>query len=355
MESAYAVIMAGGQGTRLWPLSRAGNPKQFLVLRKGGQSLLQETFRRSVDLVGTPARVLVVAVENQAEQVKDQLPGLLSENLLLEPVGRNTAASIGLAAIYLQERNPRSVIVVLPCDHLYTDESAWAAAIHKAIRFAADHPMLVTIGISPMDASTNYGYMQAGECLDRSTHCQVYQVIRFIEKPSAERAGEFQQSADYLWNTGTFAWRPGVYLEALEHHLPKTYQVVSSKRGDNEQFSRLFTSPENISVDYGVMERAKNVAVVRGEFQRIDVGNLANLGDLWPRDEQGNAGFGDTIFRKSSGNLTYTDEGLVSLVGVRDLIVIRKGDIVLVCSRSQAAEVKELVKDLEEGELRHYR
>jgi mannose-1-phosphate guanylyltransferase len=355
MESAYAVIMAGGQGTRLWPLSREESPKQFLILQKDGQSLLQETFRRAADLVGTPERVLVVAVENQAGQVIEHLPGLAKKNLLLEPVGRNTAASIGLAATHLQEQSPHSVMVVLPCDHLYNDELAWATAIRKAVQFATNHPMLVTIGIPPTDASSNYGYIQVGECLDRSTNYQVYQVNQFIEKPTIERAGEFLQRSDYLWNTGTFAWRPEVYLAALEYHLPETHQVVSTKRQTSENFSDLYSSPDNISVDYGVMEQAENVAVVRGDFQRIDVGNLASLGDLWPRDEQGNAGFGDLLLRDSCDNLIYTDEGLVSLVGVRDLIVIRKGDIVLVCSSSQAAEVKEMLKDLEREGLRRYR
>jgi mannose-1-phosphate guanylyltransferase len=277
------------------------------------------------------------------------LPGLVKKNLLLEPVGRNTASFDRIGGNSPSRTKLRSVMLVLPCDHLYTDEFAWATAIRKAVQFATNHPMLVTIGIPPMDASSNYGYLQVGECLDRSTNCQVYRVKKFIEKPTVERAGEFQQKADYLWNTGTFAWQPEVFLAALEHHLPETHQVVTMKRKNSENFSELYSSSENISVDYGVMEQVENVAVVHGDFQRIDVGNLASLGDLWPRDEQGNSGFGDILLRKSCDNLIYTDEGLVSLVGVRDLIVIRKGDIVLVCSKSQVAEVKEMVKSEREG------
>jgi mannose-1-phosphate guanylyltransferase len=361
----YAVLMAGGRGTRLWPLSRAGRPKQFLALQPGGETLMQAAARRAARVSGSLDRVLVVAGAESAGLVREQLPGLPPENLLLEPQGKNTAPCLGLAAFYLGRRCPEAVMAVLPADHLFAAEEPWLAAVRTAVAHAGSTGDLVAIGIPPLSPSPSYGYLHLGETLrpgyGPGGEGTVRRVLEYIEKPPAAQAQAFLESGAYLWNTGAFAWRLPVFLEALRQHLPWLFaglQALEAERAGEgfsaEKLERAYAGFESISVDYGVMERAGNVAAVQGDFKRIDVGGLAALAELYPADEQGNAGPGDRAARDSRGNLVYTDAGLVALLGVDDLVVVRQGDIVLVCPRARAGEVQALLETLVREGLERY-
>jgi mannose-1-phosphate guanylyltransferase len=353
----FAVIMAGGQGVRLWPLSRASRPKQFLALTTSGRTLLQEAARRATELTGSTHNILVTAQSGQANLVREQLPDLPPENLLLEPVGRNTAPCLALAAFHLRSRAPDAVMAVLPVDHLFVHENPWFDAIHAAVAYAAASDSLVTIGLKPQAPSSNFGYLHLGQVLEDREPCPVYQLQKFIEKPDRDRAESFLASGEYLWNTGTFAWRVSTFWQAVETYLP---QVASALEGwgaspTPETLESIYPTFENISVDYAIMEKSSNVAAVRGAFQRIDVGSLGNLSELWPEDAQGNAALGEVLLRDSQDNVIYTDKGLVSLLGVQGLVVVRAGEVVLVCPRERAGEVRELVALLQRSNLERYR
>jgi len=358
LRPVFSVVMAGGQGTRLWPLSRESRPKQFLSLTGDRRTLLQATVRRAVEAAGSLERVLVVARADQAGLVQEQLPGLPEMNLLLEPFGRNTAACIALAALWIEKISPEAVMAVFPSDHLYEDENAWQAAVEAALSYASQTDSLVAIGLPPAYPSTGYGYMKTGRLLSTTDQHPVLEVLEFVEKPPLEQARKYLESGQYLWNIGTFAWQVGVFQEALERHLPATYAGLAAA-GDYlnnpELLASVYEPIEDISVDYAVLEKENRVAVVRGSFRRIDVGTLASLDEVLPIDEQGNATSGEMLLRDSQDNIIFSDEGLVGLIGLQDTIVIRKGEIILVCPKDRAGEVKELVKQLEEKGFQQYR
>jgi mannose-1-phosphate guanylyltransferase len=351
----YTVLLAGGQGTRLWPLSRRAHPKQFLAFKRGEPTLLQGAARHAVQISGAWERVLVLVQEEHAGIARAQLPELPAENLIVEPVGRSTAASIGLAAITLEKRLPGTLMAVLPSDHLFSDERPWLAALHAALGFAARHERLVTLGIQPQDPSSNYGYLHLGQELAHLQGCRVYDVQAFVEKPEPALARAFCESGEYLWNTGTFVWQTSVFLAAVEQHMPGLFAGLQRIAADPGALAAVYPALEDISVDYGIMENAAGVAVVRGDFERIDVGNLSTLASLLERDAQGNAIEGLLVEKDSHTNMIYSDEGLVGLIGVQDMIVVRKGDVVLVCPKERAWEVKNLVAALAEKNLDKFR
>jgi len=352
----FAVIMAGGQGVRLWPLSRASRPKQFLALTSSGRTLLQDAVRRATELTGSIHNVLVTAQSGQASLVREQLPGLPPENLLLEPVGRNTAPCLALAAFHLRSRAPDAVMAILPVDHAFVDEQPWFDAVHAAVDYAGANPLLVTIGLTPQSPLSSFGYLHLGQPLEERCTCAIHQVQEFIEKPDRARAETFLASGEYLWNTGTFAWQVSTFWRAVETHLP---HVASALEGLGAPpvpgaLESIYPAFENISVDYAIMEKSANVAAVRGAFQRIDVGSLGNLSELWPGDAQGNAALGEVMVGDSQENIVYTDEGLVGLLGVQGLVVVRAGDVVLVCSRERVGEVRGLVEQLRRSGKERY-
>jgi mannose-1-phosphate guanylyltransferase len=349
----FAVIMAGGQGTRLWPLSRVARPKQFLALTESGRTLLQEAARRAVTITGSIQNVLIATQANQVELVKAQLPELPAANLLIEPVGRNTAPCLALAAYHIRQRAPEAVMSVLPVDHLFEDEAPWFAAIRMEIAAAAESDALVTIGLTPASPSSNFGYLHLG---DSALNGRTQRVIEFIEKPARDRAEKFLASGEYLWNTGTFAWKVSVFWRELEKHLPQVVKDLQAL-GYPLSFAHLemvYAAFPNISVDYAIMEKAAHVLAVRGAFKRIDVGSLANLTEIWPADENDNAVRGDVQTRDSRGNIVYTDEGIVGLIGVENLVVVRAGDVVLVCPRERVSEIKELVAQIKASGAERY-
>jgi mannose-1-phosphate guanylyltransferase len=353
-EVVFALVLAGGEGTRLWPLSRKGLPKQFLGLDRSGFSLLQSATRRARQLTGAWERVLVISQAAHATLVRGQLPDLPPANLILEPVGRSTAAAIGMGVLHVRSRLPDAVVAVLPTDHLFSDETLWMEAMQAAIQWAAESENLVAVGIAPDSPLNSYGYLHLGELLGQHRGLPIYPVVEYIEKPERRLAETFIQSGDYLWNTGTFTWKVPVFQVALKDYLPDIYAGLERIWSEPKKLFAIYPTLENISVDYGVMEKATNVVAVRGNFQRIDVGSLANLAQIWSLDEDKNAISGLSISKDSHKNVVYTDEGLVGLVGVEDLIVIRHKDVVLVCPKERAGEVKELFSLLEQRGLGAY-
>ena len=352
IQNVYAVIMAGGKGTRLWPLSRASFPKQFLSFSDDGKSLLQAAVDRAILVVGSMERVIVVVQREHQEIVQKQLPDLPIKNLLLEPVGRNTAACIGFAAFHLLQRDENAIMAVFPADHLYDDVPAWVDSINAAISFANSSDYLITIGLNPEHPSPNYGYIQKGKVLKKYTTGMVYQVERFVEKPDVTLAEQYLKSGAYLWNTGTFCWRVSSLIDAMERYLPSHYQTLSQAMkfdASDENFVTLYQSLENISVDYGIMEKAENVAVVEGHFRKIDLGNLTGLQEVFPADEQGNVIKGQSVCLDGENNIVVglnSEKKLTVLFGVSDLIVIHQDDVVFVCPKSASNNIRSLLNDL---------
>jgi mannose-1-phosphate guanylyltransferase len=348
------LVLAGGQGIRLWPLSRKDNPKQFLPLASESCSLLQDTLRRALQITGDIQQVLVSTQAAYVDLVKQQLPHLPESNILPEPAPRNTAAAIGLAAMQVQQRQPHAIMLVLPADHLYRQETAWFEAIQEAINVATQSQYLVTIGIPPSEPSSKYGYLHIGSALSCTGLRPCYHVIKYIEKPAPEIAQTFIQSKDYLWNTGTFAWKVSVFLEAMQHAQPGTYATLEQMTHDPSLLADIYPTIENISVDYAVMEKSSNVVVVEGAFERIDVGSLASLAQIWQTDPQDNAIQGNLVQHDSHDNIVFCDDGVVGLLGVDDMVVIRHRDVLLVCPKQRAGEIKILIQQLIDKGLGKY-
>jgi mannose-1-phosphate guanylyltransferase len=340
--------MAGGSGTRFWPRSRRRLPKQLLPVL-GRQSLLQATVARLRGLI-PPSRVLVVTHREHASAVRRQLPMLPRANLLTEPVGRNTAPCLALAALEIARRDPDALFVSLPADHAIGDSRAFRAVLGEAFAWAP-RATAVTIGLRPTAPETGYGYLRLGARVGGRAR----RVQAFIEKPSATRARRFLASGRYLWNAGIFVWEVATVLALLERHLPRVIRplraairAAPSRRAT--ALARAYARLPAVSIDYGIMEKARDVLVVPGRFGWSDVGNWAALATL----ARGRPGRAPVVPVDASGYVVFGSDRLIALVGVRDLIVVDTADALLICDRRHAQDVRRVVRELERRHLEAY-
>ena len=349
MGDAYVVVMAGGSGTRFWPLSRKGRPKQLLALAGTDESLLRATVRR-LGRVAAPERVLVVTGDALAEATAADVPDVPRANVLAEPVGRNTAPCVAWAAAHVRRRDPAGVLAVLPADHHVTNEPAYVAVIERAIE-AARGGSLVTVGIRPTRAETGYGYVEVGA----ETSPGIHRAKRFVEKPDRERAEEFLRAGTFLWNSGMFFFRADRVLERFRADLPAILDAVeqfddAARAGagaERAAVERLYPTLQSISIDHGIMEKAPDVLVVPGDFGWSDLGSYATAWELAPKDARGNAARGDAILVDASRCYVNAPAGkVVALVGVEDLVVVDTEDALLVMPRERAQDVRAVVEAL---------
>jgi mannose-1-phosphate guanylyltransferase len=356
----YAVIMAGGVGSRLWPRSRIASPKQFLDLL-GHRTMLQETVDRIEPLIPLP-RVLVVVGEEHAEKVRAQVPALPEENILIEPGPRGTAPCIGLAATALKLRDPSATMAVFPADHLIADTSGFRQAISTAAQIAQEG-YLVTLGISPDHPHTGYGYIQRGTALSREGLLPAFQVQRFAEKPDESTAQLFVDSGEYYWNGGIFVWRVATILDEMARLLPQLHaelRLISLAWGTPNHMETICTAWEQVprtTIDYGIMEKASRVAVVPMDVGWDDVGNWATLSGLVESGRGQNVvhGNGVPLLLDTSDSYIYTSAGrLVATVGLEGYVVVDTPDALLICPKDQAQAVRDVVQQLAEEGMKEY-
>lgn len=345
MSEIYTVIMAGGSGTRFWPSSRRSKPKQFLPLGDGVTPLLTATVKRVAPL-SPPGRVLIVTRADLAEPSRDACPEVPAANILLEPVGRNTAPCVAWATWEIAQRSPDAVVVVLAADAHIADEAAFVRAL-KLAADAASTGAIVTLGITPTRPETGYGYLDVGDAFPGAPD-GVRAVRAFVEKPDAVRATKYVTDGHHLWNAGIFVFRADVMIEAVRKHLPAV--ADSLFRGDLDQamVDERYPALPNISLDYGVMEREHSVAVVPVDCGWSDVGSWQAAWELGSKDDSGNvlAGVDGTVV-DAAGNVVVAPAGkVIALVGVSDLVVVDTGDALLVMSRDRAQDVKKAVDAL---------
>jgi len=359
-EHLYAVIMAGGIGSRLWPRSRSAMPKQFLDLASQ-RSMLRETVDRIQPLVPLE-RVLVVTGQEHRETVLSQVPGLPGENILVEPVAKGTAPCIGLAAVALLARDEGAIMAVFPADHVIADAAAFRGAIAAAARVAEDG-RLVTLGIAPNRPETGYGYIRRGELLGSYGDHPVYHVRCFTEKPDEARARTFAESGEYYWNGGIFIWQAATILQQMAGLLPELHGALRSVAqvwGTPECLPTLRRAWQRLpqtTIDYGVMEKAAGVVTLPVDMGWNDVGNWEALSALLEAGENDNVvrGPGRVLALGSRGCYLYASAGrLVAAVGLDDFVVVDTPDVLLICPKDQAQAVRDVVQELQQQSLQEY-
>jgi len=342
--STHAVLLAGGSGTRFWPLSRAKRPKQFLSLATD-KTLLAETSDRVEELAGAE-RTWVVCGRDHAAAVREALPRLPPAHLVVEPAARNTAPAIGLAAVEVSREDPTATLIVLPSDHHIAQPAAFREALRTAVRVAQGGD-LVTLGIPPTRPETGYGYLRRGVEREKG----VYAVEAFVEKPDAATAEKYLRDPAYSWNAGIFVFRADELLEAMREHLPAVHEALARIARDPATLAEAFPRVPSISIDYGVMEKAKRIALVDpGPIGWSDVGSFAALSEVRPLDARGNAVSGDALAIDSDGCVVMSEGGrLVAAVGLHEVCVIDSGDAVLVVPKDRAQDVRKVVDALRRG------
>jgi len=354
----YAVIMAGGIGSRFWPMSRRERPKQFLNVF-GDATLIQNTVARLQGFI-PPERCLIVTHERYVEQTQEQLPAVPPANILAEPISRNTAPCIAYGAARLIADDPDATMVVLPADHVVRNVQQFHRVLQVAIDKAQDPGALVTIGVTPTHPETGYGYIQFDGETAPDAPLQPYPVRTFAEKPDLATAERFVDSGDFLWNSGMFIWRADTILSQMEIHLPATHDALTSAQhamGTPDEAAAVraaFQESPRISIDYGVMERADSVFVVPASFGWSDVGDWRAVYEMREKDEHGNVLQGNTIVHDSSRSLVHADDRLIVLVGIHDTMVVHTDDATLICHKDSTQQVKNVVEYLHAHQLSEY-
>lgn len=362
MEHTYAVIMAGGGGTRLWPVSRKGRPKQLLPLI-GQETLFQSTVQRLEDLFPSE-RILVVTVEDQAREMVQQVPSIPKENYILEPAPRGTASVVGLAAAILQKRDPDASMAILPSDHFIRNRDLFHYLLRAAFE-VAENGHLVTLGITPTHPSTAYGYIQQGQSLSGGYKYPAYEVKSFVEKPDEEVAQKLLRSGQHSWNSGMFIWRTDAILKEIQKQMPdldETLKEIGSAWGTADQDKVLKDCWHNLkieTIDYGIMEKAEHVAVLpAGGLGWSDVGSWESLFEVLLPDMNGNIATNNNshLAHQTNNTLVYgsNNDRLIVTIGVDDMIIVDTDDILLVCKSDQSQNVRDIVEHLKKHRQEKY-
>ena len=365
----WAVIMAGGSGTRFWPESRAGRPKQFLPpgglqpgkisVEKNNASLLEQSANRMKGLVPTE-RILIIGSAAHRRLIAETLPGIPRRNVILEPEGRNTAPCLGLAAHIIETREPGAVMAAFPADHHIARPGALRQLIRAAARLAGERDAVVTLGIKPTGPETGYGYIERGEKLPAPGKTEAYGVRRFTEKPTLARAKKFVASGRYYWNGGIFIWRAARAIEEIERRLPETSRHIEQaaqalRKRKTADFARAFKAAESISIDYAVMEKLSDLIVLPADMGWNDVGSWTALREVLPLDGAGNVWMvpegGRVLTDEARGLIVRSSKPLVAALGVENLIVIESEGVLLLCHADRAQSVGSLVKQLKANRL----
>lgn len=349
----YVVIMAGGVGTRFWPMSTTAHPKQFIDVMGVGKTLIQQTFDRFRDFCPVE-NIFVVTGEAYRNLVLEQLPDMLPDRVLCEPHRKNTAPCIAYASYKIRSINPNAVMVVAPADHVVLKQEVFTRVIRQAAEAASMNDCLITLGIRPSYPNTGYGYIQ----FDTEETCGEGGVLRkvklFTEKPELEMAKAFIQSGDFLWNAGLFVWSVNSILDAFKKYLPDIEELFTSVEVDlntpreAESIARIYVVCKSISIDYGVMEKARNVYVIAADFGWSDVGTWGSLYELQKKDEDSNSIVGKNVFTYDSKGciVNVPSDKVVVLQGLEDYIVVEKDNCLLVCRRDQEQSIRQIVADL---------
>jgi mannose-1-phosphate guanylyltransferase len=355
----HAVILAGGRGTRFWPRSRTRTPKQLLNI-VGKETMLEQTVARLRPLI-PPERIWTVTNSEQAAEVRKQLPAPARRRVLTEPIGRNTAAAIALAALHVRHAaRGDALLAVLPADHYIANPERYRVIIRAALDVAREDGRMVVLGIPPNRPETGFGYIQRmGEALD-SRGFPVFAVRRFTEKPALAVAKEYAGSGDYHWNAGMFFWRVSAFLKNLESYLPKTYAALEAlaetigKRSYERQLRAIYPQLENISVDYAILEPATrqqgepHVFVIPAEVGWSDIGSWSAVYELLAKQPGENILAGAGLTLDAEGNFLYSPSKFIAAIGVRDLVVVETPDALLICPRERAQDIGRIVKRLED-------
>lgn len=349
-NNQYVAIMAGGIGSRFWPISRKGLPKQFLDILNMGRTLIQNTYDRFATFIPAENIFVVTAIEYK-ELVQQQLPQLAPENILCEPSRKNTAPCIAYISYKLKQLNPDANLICAPADHLVQDTASFSKICQSALDFTSNIKALVTLGIQPHSPNTGYGYIQY-EPMPVSNN--VFKVKTFTEKPNLELAQTFLASGDFLWNSGIFAWEVTNIVAAFEKFLPEIHEVFDAEKenligpSEQEAINRIYPQCVNISIDYGIMEKADNVYVIPASFGWSDLGTWASAYDTIEKDYFGNAVGGDNVFVVDAVNnmVHASKEKLIVLQGIENLIVVDTDDVLLICKKENEQDIKEYVGEI---------
>jgi mannose-1-phosphate guanylyltransferase len=353
----YVAILAGGSGTRLWPLSRSKRPKQLLSL-VSDRSLIQETVDRVEPLVA-PEQIFVVTEQSHSADVQLQLPAIPQRNFVIEPVRRGTAPALALASLVIQSMDPGAVMASLHSDALIENPEELLRALRLARDVAVSGSHLVTIGVRPTAASTTLGYIEMAEPLDGDWNAAVNRAARFVEKPNAERARQFVESGSHLWNSGIFVWRVSVILDLFRDLMPQLYRQLMEIRpalgtpDESRVIAEVYPRMEKETIDYGIMERAPKVAVVPTDLRWNDVGSWSELMEVSRPNQGSNLVRGRHLGLDTEGTLVFATTKPIVTIGLRDLVIVDTEDVLLVSTRDRAQDVKKIVEQLEGNQDLH--
>ena len=351
----FAVIMAGGVGSRFWPRSKEKTPKQLLRIF-GENTMIQDTVNRLKGIV-RKENIFIVTNKIQRDEISNQLKDIPAENIIEEPFGRNTAACIGLASIIISHKLKDGVTIVLPADHIINDKELFDKTIMKAVNFAYQSKGLVTIGIKPTRPETGYGYIQINE---KEISENISKVLTFAEKPNYATALRFLESGDFYWNSGMFIWRVDIILQEIKSFLPDlyeglekiSYEVNSPKY--NDTLTHVYGMLRSVSIDYGIMEKSDKVFLTKGEFSWSDVGSWEEVYQLSEKTNDGNAINGNVFLDSTSDSFIYSPEKFTAAIGVENLIIINTKDALLICRRDHSQDVKKVVDYLKINKLNEH-
>ncbi len=347
-KSQYAVILAGGRGERFWPMSTRRKPKQLLSLVEKRPMITAAVER--LDTLIPPERILVITSAELKDATCDVLPALPKENVIGEPVGRDTAAAVALGAALVKNRDPQGAFCVLTADHVIGDIPVFLNTLKQALEQVVSSDVLMTIGIKPAFPSTGFGYIEAGDHLTQDGLMECFRVKRFVEKPDLDTAKQYVKAGTFFWNSGMFVWSVKTIQRSLETHCPlladmmRRIEPAIGTARFHDVLKSIYDNLEKISVDYALMEKADNIIMAKGTFAWDDVGSWAALVNHFDSDENGNVIIGKVESLDSSGNIAVTRDGLVALIGVENMVVVQAGTVTLVCPKNRVQNVKNMVK-----------